>query len=82
VSEVVVGVQAAVNEATGDLSFTDDMPGWPRMDVVTALSDELGIRVSVWNDVNVAAVAERAVGAGEELGSFALFWVGNGLGVA
>jgi len=82
VSEVVVGVQAAVNEATGDLSFTDDMPGWPRMDVVTALSDELGIRVSLWNDVNVAAVAERAVGAGEELGSFALFWVGNGLGVA
>jgi len=82
VTECVVGVQAAVNQATGDLSFTDDMPGWPRTDVMSTLSEALSMRISVWNDVNVAAVAERAIGAGEDLGSFALFWVGNGLGVA
>lgn len=78
----VVGVQAAVNAATGELSFTDEMPGWPRHNVNAQLSASLGFDVVVWNDVKVAAVAEREIGAGKELGSFALFWVGNGLGVA
>ncbi|MCW4459075.1 ROK family transcriptional regulator [Microbacterium sp. MPKO10] len=82
VTGIVVGVQAAVNAATGELSFTDEMPGWPREDINETLSAALGYDVVVWNDVKVAAVAEREMGAGKELGSFALFWVGNGLGVA
>ncbi|QPZ37809.1 ROK family transcriptional regulator [Paramicrobacterium chengjingii] len=78
----VVGVQAAVNASTGELSFTDEMPGWPRENINTRLSADLGFDVVVWNDVKVAAVAEREIGVGKDLGSFALFWVGNGLGVA
>ena len=34
------------------------------------------------NDVNLAAVAERAVGAARDAASFALLWMGDGLGVS
>jgi predicted NBD/HSP70 family sugar kinase len=34
------------------------------------------------NDVNLAAVAERAVGATRDASSFALLWIGDGLGVS
>jgi predicted NBD/HSP70 family sugar kinase len=42
----------------------------------------MGLDVVVENDVNAAAVAERAHGAAREVGSFALLWVGTGPGLA
>jgi predicted NBD/HSP70 family sugar kinase len=58
------------------------MPAWARPGVVAELSRRLGADVTVENDVNAAAVAERSHGAATEVGSFALLWVGTGLGLA
>lgn len=82
VTAVAVGVQASVDHTTDTLIFTDGLPGWPRDRVAATLSSELGVQVVVENDANLAAIAERSMGAGRAAGSFALFWMAEGLGMA
>ncbi len=82
VTAVAVGVQASVDHATDTLTFTDGLPGWPREQVAASLSRDLGLRVVVENDANLAAIAERNMGAGRVPGSFALLWMAEGLGMA
>jgi predicted NBD/HSP70 family sugar kinase len=82
VVEVVVGLQGAVDPRTDDLTFTGLLPGWPRRSTRACLEDGLGLRVRIDNDANLAAVAERAAGAGSGADGFALLWMGEGLGVA
>lgn len=82
VTAVAVGVQASVDHATDTLTFTDGLPGWPREQVAASLSRDLGLRVVVENDANLAAIAERNMGAGRMPGSFALLWMAEGLGMA
>lgn len=82
VTVVCVGIQGSVEPRTDDLVFTDELPGWPRHGVTDALSRALGARVIVENDANLVAIAERREGAGREASTFALLWMGNGLGLA
>lgn len=82
VTAVAVGVQASVDHTTDTLIFTDGLPGWPRDRVAATLSAELGVQVVVENDANLAAIAERSMGAGRSTGSFALLWMAEGLGMA
>ncbi|MFJ3384267.1 MULTISPECIES: ROK family protein [unclassified Curtobacterium] len=82
VTAVAVGVQASVDHATDTLIFTDGLPGWPRDQVSATLSKALGVQVVVENDANLAAIAERNMGAGRALGSFAVLWMAEGLGMA
>jgi predicted NBD/HSP70 family sugar kinase len=81
VSRVVVGVQAAFFVESDELSFTDTLPGWPAVGARRRIEESLGLAVTLDNDVNLAAMAERAVGAAQDAASFALFWIGDGLGV-
>src|SRR4051812_22676739 len=64
VALVCVGVQAAISTDGDRLSFTDTLPGWPELGARHRIADALGIEVELGNDVNLAAVAERASGAG------------------
>ncbi|OIH96697.1 ROK family transcriptional regulator [Curtobacterium sp. MCBA15_001] len=82
VTAVAVGVQASVDHATDTLIFTDGLLGWPREQVSATLSSALGVQVVVENDANLAAIAERNMGAGRTPRSFALFWMAEGLGMA
>ncbi|GAA2753459.1 ROK family transcriptional regulator [Amnibacterium kyonggiense] len=77
-----VGLQAAVDHASDSLTFIEDMPGWPRHAVAATLGERLGVPVLLENDANLAAVAERATGAGREAGSFALLQLADGVGLA
>jgi predicted NBD/HSP70 family sugar kinase len=79
---VCVGVQAATSDSGERLSFTDTLPGWPEVGARARIEDALGIDVLIDNDVNLAAAAERAVGATRDAASFALLWMGEGLGVS
>ncbi|UKJ65339.1 ROK family transcriptional regulator [Cellulosimicrobium cellulans] len=79
VATAVVGVQAAVAPRTGDLALVGELPGWPRAGLREHLEDALGIDVRVENDVNLAAIAERDAGRDEQ--SFALLWLGEGIGM-
>jgi predicted NBD/HSP70 family sugar kinase len=82
VAKVCIGVQGYLDTRDDDHLFTETLPGWPRTGVRRLLETGLGIEVFIDNDVNLAAVAERATGAATDAGSFALFWLGNGLGAA
>jgi len=82
VALVWVGVQAAISADGDALSFTDTLPGWPELGARRRIEDALHLEVALDNDVNLAAIAERAVGAGQDVASFALLWLGDGLGLA
>ncbi len=66
---------------TGDLRLAVNLPAWHE-GVHEALSADLGRPVTIENDVNLAAMAEHAVGAAQEVDDFALVWIGVGLGLA
>jgi predicted NBD/HSP70 family sugar kinase len=78
---VVVGVQGAHDAARDTLAYAAHLPRWTRRGVLAGITDALGRPVTLENDVNLAAVAERAHGLTEEP-SFALLWLGEGLGLA
>lgn len=80
--EIVIGVQAATDPAADRLNFTDTLDGWPMQNARGELEAGLGIAVTLENDVNLAAIAERAEGAGTDAAGFALLWLGEGLGLS
>jgi predicted NBD/HSP70 family sugar kinase len=82
VRSVSVGVQGALDPRTDELSFVETLPGWPRKGIRHHLEEALGIDVHIDNDVNLAAIAERSEGAGEDSSGFALLWMGDGLGLS
>lgn len=81
VSMVAVGVQAAVDPHEDTVAFTDTLPGWPQTGARRLIEEQTGLAVIMDNDVNLAAIAERAVVPTTDVGSFAMLWVGEGIGV-
>ncbi len=55
-------------------------PDWTGSNLRRDLSDRLGITVAVDTDVNAAAIAEQAIGAGRGCASLAYLTVGTGIG--
>jgi predicted NBD/HSP70 family sugar kinase len=58
-----------------------DLPAWHE-GVHDALRADLGRPATIENDVNLAAMAERAAGAARGTDDFVLVWIGVGLGLA
>ncbi|MEV4805957.1 ROK family transcriptional regulator [Nonomuraea sp. NPDC049421] len=81
---IVIGVQAAIDPATGRLGYAaaKDVPGWQLPDLVPTLSAGLGAPVDVENNVNLVAVAEQAHGAARGRQDFVLLWADEGIGSA
>ncbi|NUT33732.1 MAG: ROK family transcriptional regulator [Hamadaea sp.] len=82
ITHSVVGVQGAVDPATGRLGYAAHMPGWQIPALPDALQDLLGTPVAVENDVNLVAMAELAHGAARGTRNFVLLWAADGLGMA
>ncbi|WP_440070185.1 ROK family protein [Streptosporangium sp. OZ121] len=78
----VIGTRGVVDPRTGDVRFSFDLPSWHN-GVLAELRRDLGVPVTIENDVNLAALAERAYGAALGVDDFVLVWagVGQGLGV-
>ncbi len=77
----VIGTPGVMDPATGDPRLAVNLPAWHE-GVLDALRAELGRPVTIENDVNLAAMAERAVGAATGVTDFVLVWIGVGLGLA
>ncbi len=78
---VVIGTPGVVDPRTGDVQFSFDLPHWHE-GIHEAVARDLGRDVTIENDVNLAAVAERAKGAAQTVDDFVLVWVGRGIGLA
>jgi predicted NBD/HSP70 family sugar kinase len=78
---LVIGTPGVMDPRTGDPRLAVNLPAWHE-GVLDALRNELGKPVTIENDVNLAAMAERAVGAAAGETDFVLVWIGVGLGLA
>ena len=77
----VIGTPGVLDPRTGDPRLAVNLPAWHE-GVLAALRTDLGRPVTLENDVNLAAMAERAVGAAVGVEDFVLVWIGVGLGLA
>jgi predicted NBD/HSP70 family sugar kinase len=78
---IVIGTPGVLDPRTGDPRLAVNLPAWHE-GVLGALRSDLGRPVRLENDVNLAAMAERAVGAAAGADDFVLVWIGIGLGLA
>lgn len=67
--------------STGLSGLATELPGWQGTALEPAFSDALGMAVTIENDANAAAMAERVMGAGQEMSTFACIYFGAGLGL-
>jgi predicted NBD/HSP70 family sugar kinase len=77
----VIGTPGVLDPRTGDPRLAVNLPAWHE-GVLDALRSDLGRPVTLENDVNLAAMAERSVGAAVGVDDFVLVWIGIGLGLA
>jgi len=79
---VGVGSPGAVDPAAGTVGFNSNLAGgWvDPYPFAEELTQRVGTRVRVANDVAVAASAELELGAGRDLPSFLAVWWGTGVG--
>ena len=80
-SAFVIGTPGVLDPRTGDPRLAVNLPDWHE-GVLDDLRSALRLPVSIENDVNLAALAERSVGAARGLEDFVLVWLGGGLGMA
>jgi len=78
---IVVGAPGVVDPGTGDVRFSFDLPHWHE-GVQQSLAKDLRRDVTIENDVNLVALAERATGAARDVDDFVLLWIGRGIGLA
>ena len=78
---LVIGSPGVVDPRTGDPRLAVNLPAWHE-GALDALRGVLHKPVVIENDVNLAAMAERAAGAAVGADDFVLVWLGGGLGLA
>jgi len=82
IDHVQLGVPGAYDERADVIRYVD-VPGWSRPGLIGEIRKRLRTEVSVDNDANLAAVAERCRGIAGDAEGFALLWLGEeGLGLA
>jgi predicted NBD/HSP70 family sugar kinase len=80
VTHATVGLPGVLDPDRTSLALSPNLPGG-KLGLVEAIRSELGDRVSFDNDVNLAALGERARGIGRDTQTFAFLWVGTGIGL-
>lgn len=77
-----VGVPAAVHPETADLSLAGNLPGLEGANLRAALAEAMGVDVLIENDVNLALLAEVALGSARDRQNVAFVALGTGIGAA
>ncbi|WP_171012735.1 MULTISPECIES: ROK family protein [unclassified Sphingomonas] len=61
--------------------FVTPKPGWSGVDLIEPLARHVDAPIALDTDVNVAALAEQRLGAGQDVESFAYVTIGTGVGL-
>ena len=81
VTHAALGSPGVFDPALGYVAMAPNLPGWGRHGLVEAVRAQLGTNVTFENDVNLAALAERAYGLGRNLRDFVFLSIGTGIGM-
>jgi predicted NBD/HSP70 family sugar kinase len=81
VTQTVLGSPGVYDPRRDKLALAGALPGWEKPQVLTELRAAFGTELIMVNDVDAAALAERASGHGQDVDSFALVSVGTGIGM-
>jgi predicted NBD/HSP70 family sugar kinase len=79
--QTVVGSPGVYDPQRNLMALTGGLPGWDRPEALAGLRTAFGPALAIENDVDAAALAERALGVGQEADSFAWVHVGTGIGM-
>jgi predicted NBD/HSP70 family sugar kinase len=77
----MVGSPGVFDPGDGTLLLSSRIRRWGRPGLLDALRGELGVRTSVTNDANLAALGELAQGWGRSFRTFVYLLAGTGLGM-
>ena len=75
-----VGFPGLIDFRRGVVRCSPNLPEFHDVAFAAMLSERLGVRVFLGNDVNIAALGERWLGAGMQFEDFAFITLGTGLG--
>ncbi|ACZ88285.1 ROK family transcriptional regulator [Streptosporangium roseum] len=79
--QIVVGMPGVIDVVGDRLDSVIQLPSWEHVHDLSPLRARLGNdRVRMENDVNLVAVEEMVKGSARDAESFALFWLGRGIG--
>ncbi len=79
-THVTIGIQGAVHHTEDILDFAGTLPGWPTVGVHEQIRTHRGVEVTIDNDANLAAIAEREAGTAGADQDFIFLWLGKGIG--
>ena len=75
-----VGIPGIIDPQTGLLREAPNLPGWVGIPVQAEIEHQLGIKVVLENDANVAVLGEKWLGAARDFDDIAMFTLGTGVG--
>ena len=79
---LVVGTPGAFDPGGQRLRYARHLPGWHDPQLLPDLQNALELPIEAENDVNLAAIAELALGAAHGSDNFVLLWGEEGVGAA
>ncbi len=81
ITQTVLGTPGIYDPRRDAIILAPAQPGWDRPQTLAALREAFGSSLMIENDVDAAALAERAHGYGRDVDSFAFVSVGTGVGM-
>jgi predicted NBD/HSP70 family sugar kinase len=80
IDSVVIGVPGVVETSTDRVALATNVPGLEERPFGLEVEERLSLPVALENDINLAAVGERAAGVARGVDDFAFLSIGTGLG--
>ena len=79
-SGIGIGVPGFIDMATGRVMRSPNLADWTDFPVREVIEKQLGAKVILENDANVAAMGEKWLGAGRQVEHMAMYTLGTGVG--
>jgi predicted NBD/HSP70 family sugar kinase len=81
ITQTVIGSPGVYDPRRNAMKLTGGLRGWDRPAALAGLREAFGPSLVMENDVDAAALAERALGHGREVDHFAFVHIGTGVGM-
>jgi predicted NBD/HSP70 family sugar kinase len=81
ITQTVIGSPGVYDPRRNSMKLTGVLRGWDRPAALAGLREAFGPALVMENDVDAAALAERALGHGRDVDNFAFVHIGTGIGM-